>query len=35
LDELLTGPHNPDRVTGSGELTARQREDLIAYLKSL
>jgi YVTN family beta-propeller protein len=35
LDELLTGPHNPQRVTGLGELTDRQREDLIAYLKSL
>jgi YVTN family beta-propeller protein len=35
LDELLTGPHNPQRVTGLGELTDQQREDLIAYLKSL
>ena len=35
LDELLTGPHNPQRVTGQGELTDPQREDLIAYLKSL
>jgi cytochrome c peroxidase len=35
LDELLTGPHNPQRVTGLGELTDQQREDLIEYLKSL
>ncbi len=35
LDELLTGPHSPQRVTGLGELTDGQREDLIAYLKSL
>jgi DNA-binding beta-propeller fold protein YncE len=35
LDELLRGPHNPQRVTGLGELTDQQREELIAYLKSL
>lgn len=35
LDELLRGPHNPDRVTGNGELTDGQRADLIQYLKSL
>ncbi len=35
LNELLTGPHNPQRVTRQGELTDPQREDLIAYLKSL
>ncbi|HEX7449507.1 MAG TPA: hypothetical protein VF306_18260 [Pirellulales bacterium] len=35
LDELLTGPHNPDQVTGAGELTEAERADLIEYLKSL
>lgn len=35
LDDLLTGPHNPQRVTGLGELTERQRADLIAYLRAL
>jgi len=35
LDELLTGPHDPQRVTGLGELSARQRADVIVYLKSL
>lgn len=35
LDDLLTGPHNPDRVTGQGELTDTERADLIEYLKSL
>ncbi|OYV83051.1 MAG: hypothetical protein B7Z73_16475, partial [Planctomycetia bacterium 21-64-5] len=35
LDELLTGPHNPDQVTGQGELSDDERADLIEYLKSL
>jgi cytochrome c peroxidase len=35
LHELLTGPHNPDRVTGQGELNDTERADLIEYLKSL
>jgi YVTN family beta-propeller protein len=35
LEEVLTGPHNPDKVTGLGELTDQQFRDLIAYLKSL
>lgn len=35
LDELLTGPHSPDKVTGAGELTDGERADLIEYLKSL
>lgn len=35
LDELLLGPHNPDKVTGQGELTDQERADLIEYLKSL
>lgn len=35
LREVLTGPHNPQRVTGQGELTDEELEDLIAYLKSL
>jgi YVTN family beta-propeller protein len=35
LDDLLTGPHNPSKVTGQGELTDDERRDLIEYLKSL
>jgi YVTN family beta-propeller protein len=35
LDELLQGPHNPAKVTNKGELTDRERADLIEYLKSL
>lgn len=35
LDELLTGPHNPNKVTGQGELTDDERRDLIEYLKTL
>lgn len=35
LDELLTDPHNPAKVTGQGELSDSERLDLIEYLKSL
>jgi YVTN family beta-propeller protein len=35
IDELLTGPHNPDKVTGQGDLTDAERTDLIEYLRSL
>jgi YVTN family beta-propeller protein len=36
LREALTGPHSPDTVAGgSGELSDRELDDLIAYLKSL
>jgi YVTN family beta-propeller protein len=35
LREALTGAHNPDAVTGLGELTDAEVDDLIAYLKSL
>jgi cytochrome c peroxidase len=35
LEELLTGPHSPQKVTGQAELTDAERRDLIAYLKSL
>lgn len=35
LDELLAGPHSPDKVTGQGELTDAERADLIEYLKTL
>jgi YVTN family beta-propeller protein len=35
IDEVLTGPHNPDKVIGQGELTDAERADLIEYLKSL
>ncbi len=35
LEQLLTGPHNPAKVTGEGELKADERADLIAYLLTL
>lgn len=35
MEEALRGAHNPQRVTGEGELTAQEMRDLIAYLKSL
>ncbi|MFO0952763.1 MAG: c-type cytochrome [Isosphaeraceae bacterium] len=35
LRDALTGGHNPETVTGLGELTDAELVDLIAYLKSL
>jgi cytochrome c peroxidase len=35
LERVFTGPHNPARVTGKGELTDAELKDLLAYLKSL
>ena len=35
LLDALKGPHNPDSVTGLGELNVVEMNDLIAYLKSL
>jgi cytochrome c peroxidase len=35
LDELLTDQHSPAKVSASRELTAEERADLIAYLRSL
>jgi YVTN family beta-propeller protein len=35
LREVLTGPHEPDAVAHRGELSERELEDLIAYLKTL
>lgn len=35
LEELLRGPHAPERVTGRGALTDAERDDLLAYLRSL
>jgi cytochrome c peroxidase len=35
LEAVLTGPHNPDRVTGRGELTPDELRDLLAYLREL
>lgn len=35
LEEVLTGPHNPARVTGRGELSPEELQDLLAYLRSL
>lgn len=35
LRETLTGDHAPDLVTGLGDLTEQELDDLIAYLESL
>ena len=35
LRDVLVGPHNPESVTGLGELTDAEVDDLVAYLKSL
>lgn len=35
LEQVLSGPHNPDKVTGRGELSETEQKDLIEYLKSL
>jgi cytochrome c peroxidase len=35
LDDLLKGPHSPERVSQTRALTAEERGDLIEYLKSL
>jgi cytochrome c peroxidase len=35
LEEVLSGPHNPARVTGLGELSADEMRDLVAYLETL
>jgi cytochrome c peroxidase len=35
LEDLLRGPHNPDRVTGRGELSEAELRDLLEYLKSI
>lgn len=35
LEELLTGEHNPEQVTGNGTLSPSELADLIAYLQTL
>jgi cytochrome c peroxidase len=35
LREALQGPHSPEKVTGSGALSERELDDLIAYLQTL
>ncbi|HWC88688.1 MAG TPA: cytochrome c, partial [Pirellulales bacterium] len=35
LDDLLTGPHAPQRVAGEGELSPQERSDLVEYLRTL
>jgi cytochrome c peroxidase len=35
LEELLRGPHDPDKLVGRGKLTDGELRDLIAYLRSL
>jgi len=35
LREALSGPHSAQKVTGLGELTEKEIDDLVAYLKTL
>ncbi len=35
LEALLTGPHDPDKVSGNGSLPPQELHDLIEFLKSL
>jgi YVTN family beta-propeller protein len=35
LEEVLKGPHAPGKVTGQGDLTPEELNDLLAYLRSL
>ena len=35
LEKTLSGPHNPAKVTGRGELSEAELADLIEYLKTL
>ncbi|MEX1096455.1 MAG: hypothetical protein WED34_10420 [Planctomycetales bacterium] len=35
LEEVLTGDHAPEKVTGNGKLSADELRDLLAYLRSL
>lgn len=35
LEQVLVEYHNPEQVTGAGELTEAERADLIEYLKTL
>ncbi len=35
LHDLLKGPHSPENVTGLGELTDQELDDLVEYVKSL
>jgi hypothetical protein len=35
LREVLTGPHAPEKVAGSGTLSPEELGDLLEYLKSL
>ena len=35
LEALLTGPHAPEKVAGTGGLSEAEVKDLVEYLKSL
>ena len=35
LEALLTGPHAPEKVAGTGKLDEQEVKDLVEYLKSL
>jgi YVTN family beta-propeller protein len=35
LEDLLTGPHAPEKVAGAGKLSEQEVRDLVEYLKSL
>jgi YVTN family beta-propeller protein len=35
LDDVVTGPHSPEKVAGTAPLTEEEAKDLVEYLKSL
>ncbi len=35
LEEVMTGPHSPSKVTGQEDFTAEELKDLLEYLRSL
>lgn len=35
LEQLLRGPHSPEKVTGNGKLSEGELKDLVEYLKTL
>jgi cytochrome c peroxidase len=35
LEDVLNGPHEPDKVSGNGHLRKEEMQDLLEYLKSL
>ncbi|MFO0815202.1 MAG: beta-propeller fold lactonase family protein [Gemmatales bacterium] len=35
LEQVLTGPHAPEKVTGNGKLTKEELKDLVEYVRGL